>query len=172
MTPKGVGRRVDGGYLCICGACTAEFLSRYSTARACSAVCRTVLWRRDHPERYLALNRARRGASLRHYHANLERRRAANAEYKRRNRARCSERQRLREAGIRPGSPQYIEPVDRDVVYAMHGGCCGICKQYVEPDDFHVDHRIPLSRGGQHGYVNCQPAHPLCNNRKYDKEGL
>jgi 5-methylcytosine-specific restriction endonuclease McrA len=44
----------------------------------------------------------------------------------------------------------------------MHGGRCGICCEFIE-GDFHVDHVIPLARGGQHGYVNVQPAHPRCN---------
>ena len=60
---------------------------------------------------------------------------------------------------------QFIEDVDPQVVYEMHGGMCGVCKQFIE-DDFHVDHVIPLSKGGMHGYVNVQPAHPSCNLRK------
>jgi 5-methylcytosine-specific restriction endonuclease McrA len=171
MIPKGAGRRVDGGYLCTCEACGTEFLSRYSTSRACTPTCRTALWRAEHPDRVRKWARER---ARNDFAANTPRaaaQRAYNAAYKRRERARCSERQRLREAGIGPGSAQFVERVDRDVVYAMHGGCCGICRQYVAPDDFHVDHRIPLARGGLHGYVNCQPAHPLCNQRKYDKEG-
>lgn len=50
----------------------------------------------------------------------------------------------------------------------MHGGMCGICKGFID-GDFHVDHRIPLSKGGMHGYANCQPAHPKCNLSKGDK---
>lgn len=61
---------------------------------------------------------------------------------------------------------QFLEDVDRTTVYKMHGGMCGICKQFVPEDDFHVDHVIPLSKGGMHGYVNVQPAHPTCNLRK------
>lgn len=64
---------------------------------------------------------------------------------------------------------QFIEDVDSSVVYQMHGGMCGICKQFVPEDDFHVDHVIPLSKGGMHGYINVQPAHPLCNLRKGDR---
>lgn len=57
---------------------------------------------------------------------------------------------------------QFIEEVDRDVVYEMHGGRCGICGEFIE-GDFHVDHVLPLSQGGLHGYINVQPAHPICN---------
>jgi 5-methylcytosine-specific restriction endonuclease McrA len=52
------------------------------------------------------------------------------------------------------------------VVYEMHGGMCGICKDFVSQDNFHVDHVKPLSKGGVHGYINVQPAHPLCNLEK------
>lgn len=63
----------------------------------------------------------------------------------------------------------FVENVVPGVVYEMHGGVCGICKGYVEPSDFHVDHVIPLAKGGVHGYINTQPAHPLCNLRKGDR---
>lgn len=65
---------------------------------------------------------------------------------------------------------QFIEEVDPAVVYQMHGGRCGICGEFIE-GDFHVDHVVPLARGGMHGYVNAQPAHPLCNMRKGDRVG-
>jgi 5-methylcytosine-specific restriction endonuclease McrA len=47
----------------------------------------------------------------------------------------------------------------------MNGGMCGICEGFIE-GEFHVDHVIPLSKGGMHGYINVQPAHPRCNVRK------
>ncbi len=62
---------------------------------------------------------------------------------------------------------QFVEDIDRDVVFEMHGGRCGICKdQGPIIGKFHVDHIIPLSKGSLHSYVNVQPAHPDCNQRK------
>ncbi len=69
-------------------------------------------------------------------------------------------RRARREAG-------FLEHIDPRIVYQMHGGCCGICKEFVAEDEFHVDHVMPLARGGLHGYVNVQPAHPDCNKRKW-----
>lgn len=61
---------------------------------------------------------------------------------------------------------QFIEQVDPTVVFEMHGGRCGICGEFVSEDDFEVDHVIPLAKGGMHGYINVQPAHPICNLQK------
>lgn len=59
-----------------------------------------------------------------------------------------------------------VEPVERMIVYVDHGGRCGICGLFIE-GAFHVDHIIPLSRGGVHSYANTQPSHPGCNLRKW-----
>jgi len=60
---------------------------------------------------------------------------------------------------------QFIEPVDRLVLFERDAGLCGICKEPVGPD-FQVDHVVPLAKGGEHSYANTQVAHPVCNNRK------
>lgn len=78
-------------------------------------------------------------------------------------RRRISQTRRARQAG------QFIEDVDHRIVYQMNGGRCGICGNFVQEADFHVDHVIPITLGGMHGYVNVQPAHPLCNKRKSGK---
>lgn len=61
---------------------------------------------------------------------------------------------------------QFVEPIDPATVYQMHGGMCGICKEFVARNEFEVDHIIPLSKGGLHGYANVQPAHFKCNRSK------
>ena len=42
-------------------------------------------------------------------------------------------------------------------------GTCGICGRAVDAADFHLDHVIPLLRGGSDHVNNLQLAHPLCN---------
>lgn len=42
---------------------------------------------------------------------------------------------------------------------------CGICHKLIE-DGFHIDHIIPLSKGGTHTIDNLQLAHPFCNLSK------
>jgi len=62
----------------------------------------------------------------------------------------------------------FIEDIDRNVVFRMHGGMCGICKEFIN-GEFEVDHVIPLARGGRHGYINVQPSHIPCNRTKGDR---
>lgn len=94
--------------------------------------------------------------------------RELNSEYKRLNRARASERERLRKARLR--HDQFMERVEPLILLEREDGICGICEKDLDPFDFQVDHIVSLRRGGQHSYANTQPAHSLCNQRKYDKE--
>jgi len=64
---------------------------------------------------------------------------------------------------------QFVEDVDPGVLYDRDGGVCGICGGPVDPYDFHVDHIVPIARGGEHSYANTQLAHPRCNRLKSDK---
>ena len=59
----------------------------------------------------------------------------------------------------------FVEDVDPMTVYSRDEGFCGICGGTVY-GDFHVDHIIPLSKGGLHCYANVQLAHPACNLSK------
>lgn len=45
---------------------------------------------------------------------------------------------------------------------------CGICEALIE-GDYHIDHIVPLSRGGKHATSNLQLAHPFCNRSKFTK---
>lgn len=59
-----------------------------------------------------------------------------------------------------------VEDVSRLVVLELSDGACAICGGDLDPAAFHVDHILPLSAGGWHGYDNVQAAHPLCNVQK------
>jgi hypothetical protein len=60
----------------------------------------------------------------------------------------------------------FVEDVDPLVLLERDDGACGICGADVDPLNFHVDHIVPLARGGEHSYANAQVAHPACNARK------
>lgn len=59
-----------------------------------------------------------------------------------------------------------IEKVDRFVVFDRDLGICHICGGAAQRDDFHLDHVVPLARGGDHTYANIKVSHPDCNVRK------
>lgn len=61
-----------------------------------------------------------------------------------------------------------VENVDRFVVYEREGGRCHICRRPVKRDAFHLEHLVPLSKGGDHSYANVAVAHPICNRRKWN----
>lgn len=64
---------------------------------------------------------------------------------------------------------QFVEQVEPGVVLKRSNGICGICGKTVDSQNFHVDHIVPLNRGGVHAYSNTQAAHPSCNASKKDK---
>ncbi len=61
----------------------------------------------------------------------------------------------------------FLEDVDREVLFERDKGICGICKKEVHINNFHVDHIIPISKGGKHCYENTQISHPSCNHKKH-----
>ncbi len=61
-------------------------------------------------------------------------------------------------------------PIDHGAIYDRNGGRCHICGRPVDPAQFHLDHVIPLSRGGAHSPGNLRVAHPTCNLRKAASE--
>lgn len=62
-----------------------------------------------------------------------------------------------------------LEDVYHDEVYKRGKGICGICNTYVAEEVFCIDHKVTISKGGQHTYENTQPSHRACNSRKYNK---
>jgi len=58
------------------------------------------------------------------------------------------------------------EEVDRFVVFNRDQGICQICGLKVDPDNWHLDHKIPVTHGGSHVYDNVGVAHSDCNIRK------
>lgn len=129
-------------------------------------------------ERYAADGERERERSRRYREENLEKVREADRRYARENsesrsqkavdwqRAnpervaiRSAKRRARKNAGI-------VEEVVPLVVLELDDGVCGICHEDVDPTDFHVDHVVPLSAGGDHCYANVQVAHPDCNLRK------
>lgn len=60
-----------------------------------------------------------------------------------------------------------MERIYRAKVWERDRGRCHICGQMADPKEWHLEHIVPLSRGGEHSYRNVAVAHPACNQRKY-----
>lgn len=68
-----------------------------------------------------------------------------------------------------PEAPRKRPPLSltlRQAVIARDGYWCGICGSEVIPTDVHIDHILPVIRGGLDLLVNLQVAHSTCNMRK------
>jgi 5-methylcytosine-specific restriction endonuclease McrA len=59
----------------------------------------------------------------------------------------------------------FVEKVDRQVVWIRDKGICYLCQQPADPDNWNLEHIIPLGPG-PHSYTNVAVAHPTCNQRK------
>lgn len=124
---------------------------------------RKLRWLERHPERARELGSAR---DRRWREANPDRQKQLRRKWEEANRdvlRGYEERRRALKLGA------FVEDVDRMVLYERDIGHCQLCYQPVDVNDFHVDHAIPLVKGGEHSYANCQIAHPACNLRKRDK---
>jgi len=61
------------------------------------------------------------------------------------------------------------ESVDRFKVFQRDEGACYLCGGMVDPENWHLEHKIPLSKGGSHTYENVGVSHPECNISKGTK---
>lgn len=70
-------------------------------------------------------------------------------------------RRRAQKAGAQ------VEVVDYEKILVTYGMTCWICRHPIaDRGDLHMDHMIPLARGGKHAYGNIRPAHAACNMHK------
>jgi 5-methylcytosine-specific restriction endonuclease McrA len=72
-------------------------------------------------------------------------------------------RRRARKIG-NPGSVG-VSVRDWGRLVARYRGCCAYCGEKAEP--LHMDHVVPLAKGGRHGIGNVLPACGRCNVRKH-----
>lgn len=113
-------------------------------------------WRKANPDKINALNK-------KYYYQDPLKRSKITLTWMKNNPDKCcdnSHRYRARKKNA------FVENVSSLVVLELDDGICGICGKDVDPFDYHVDHVVPLSRGGDHSYANVQLSHPICNWKK------
>lgn len=59
-----------------------------------------------------------------------------------------------------------IERFDRGEIIERDRGICHLCGRTCDPGEIHIDHVIPLARGGAHTRENVRVACSSCNVRK------
>lgn len=159
---------------------------RRASCRACQSVLRGAA--RNGPVRdrqntasaaYYAANRDRLKAAVAAYRlANAEKIKAAKAAHYAANRDRVL----TRNADWRLAHPEAVrinndrrrarqhavgtERIYRAQVWERDNGRCHICGRTADPKNWHLDHIVPISRGGEHSYRNVAVSHPSCNLRK------
>ena len=110
----------------------------------------TKEWREANKERHLANYR-------RWYEENKEYRAQWQKEYLANNYDKALSHNHNRRARL---LEQFVEHVDREVVWKRDDGICGICGQPATKKKWHLDHIIPLALDGLHCYDNVQVSHP------------
>lgn len=77
--------------------------------------------------------------------------------------AQQNETRRAREAGVA------VEEIDYKRIYIRDHDICYLCGGKVKKSERHLDHVIPLSRGGAHSEDNIRVTHARCNLKKGTK---
>ena len=67
--------------------------------------------------------------------------------------------------GQRPRNSKY----KRMIVYKEKNGVCEYCGKSLSKDEFHLEHKIPISRGGNNEYDNLTISCASCNLKKGSK---
>lgn len=134
----------------------AAHQAEYQRANAVTYRRRAAEWVRANPERAAARSREYRRTHLAQVTAQQR-------EWHLRNPERSSATIAARKARKRGAD---AERIYRSVVWERDGGTCRLCGIPADPGQWHLEHLVPLSRGGPHTYANVAVSHPACNLAK------
>lgn len=154
--------------------CTHGHIAARRTANGQCAGCQDA-WLRENPER-------RRETTRKYRHTNPNQ----SKEWKERNPERVRDKMREWRARnphkvdtyqSRYRARKFNAPVGDREAYEKYvawartakGLCCAYCNEPVEPEKRHIDHVVPLSKGGADSVENLCVACADCNHRKHTK---
>ena len=110
-----------------------------------------------------------KGIPYKEYHrqyriANREKFRESQKRWRERNPDKAKMNKLLRRA--RKANARIEKYIKRENIYNWESRICGVCNDKIL-GEFHIDHIIPLAKGGSHTLKNLQLAHPYCNQSKF-----
>ena len=165
-----------------CKDCTNAKSRAAYAADPAATIARTTAWAAANPERRRAIardsmakRRREQPEAVREEYrrwatanpeavaANDRRKRKANPELYRAVSRRSQSKRRATLADA------FFEDVDHAAVWIEDKGICHLCGHAADPEDWHLDHVVPLAVGGAHSRRNVAVSHPSCNQSKNDR---
>ena len=151
-----------------CKPCSKERRTRTRDAKKSRE--QSKAWREKNPERFKAYAKAyyeKHGSkhTLAWNKRNLERVAAYKKEYRKAGKQReATARYRAKKLD------QLLEDVKLDDLLVRDSGICGVCGLPLTEETIHIDHIVPVSKGGMHSLDNTQPVHRRCNLKKSNRD--
>tara|TARA_R110002153_G_scaffold262833_1_gene423881 strand:+ start:316 stop:873 length:558 start_codon:yes stop_codon:yes gene_type:complete len=169
----------DGSHLSYCKTCHAKRMSEHHQKNKEKINKRKKKYYQNNKEKILEQQKEyyqnNKEQKKEHYQNNKEKILERQKEYNQNNPQKVREASRKRRA-LKKGNTH--KPYTEDQVLKLYGKDCHICKKPVNllanrsagapgwQQGLHLDHVIPLSRGGADTIDNVKPAHGLCNLQK------
>lgn len=143
-----------------CVVCGATYESKMPWAKYCSNKCNCAAKKARNPERYRAYGNA-------YYKANKASVRACSRKWKKANLDKHNLHCQKYRVKKRQGDAQGCSDWADLMVNPLVGKPCFYCGDF--ESGYHIDHHIPISRGGPHEPWNLRVACPRCNMSKSQK---
>ena len=142
-----------------CRECDSVNKKKWYLANKVRALAKAERWRTDNPERYLEIQKAHKIKYKEQY-----------SEYYKDWASRNRDKVNLKKHRYYARRRQQLGEVSPDIVDRLlveQSGRCLYCNR--ELQEYHLEHMIPVSRGGMHDDINLCLSCPSCNYRKKDK---
>ena len=162
-----------------CRECASVYLKRYREVNLDRLIAKDRLYRSEniakekenHKRYYLTHREDIRAKTKKYFHDNWERIREYRSEYYKNNSHQYKARASRRRALIESVTIGDIGEIERFYEFVREKSKlrCYWCKSFVLKKDRHVDHIIPLSRGGMHSPLNLCCSCRTCNLSKHNK---
>lgn len=157
----------------ICRACNADYLREWRAKNPEKFKASRDAWKKRNPERVRESARAdwakhrekRLAYDRERYQWERERRYKNTLAWKKRNPDKVlsyTSRYFARRRGAQ------TEAVSRTYIIERDRSRCHICGGRARREDIHLDHLVPLSKGGEHSSRNLRVAHSWCNQQRSD----